>query len=67
MLSSPDRGKLIRSGFKIFRRNEQLKTITECRGDKGGWYNVGSYKSKAEMNRAMDVLLSMSSMNIEDK
>lgn len=65
MLTAPDREKLMRAGFHIFRRNKTLKTITECRGPVHGWYTVGRYKSQAEMNREMNTLL-LSSFAIED-
>jgi hypothetical protein len=66
MLSLVDRNKLINAGFRIFRRQKFIKQITECRGEKLGWYKYGEYKSYAEMDRIMNKLME-DSKNIEDK
>lgn len=54
-MTSGDRRKLLKAGFRIFRMLTLHKTITECID--GEWHKHGSYKSKAEMLRAWNELM----------
>jgi hypothetical protein len=47
-----DQLKLIKAGYRIFRKDEHTLRIKEAAGKGCGWRNFGKFNSKAELNRA---------------
>jgi hypothetical protein len=57
-MTAQDRIKLMKAGFSIFRLFLPTKTITKCSDvSLTGWTKVGTYKTKAECQRAWDELM----------
>lgn len=50
------RTRLIRAGFKIFRKDENSRVIAQC-SPAGSWHRVGKYTTKADLYRGFRLIM----------
>jgi len=55
-MNGSNTSKLLDAGFRVFRLNVIDKKITECKGF-GRWVKTASYRNKAELMRAWNMLM----------